>query len=219
MKLLVVLGAPGAGKGTQAKRLSATLSLPHISSGDLFRDHMVRGTELGREAEQYISRGELVPDDVTIGMLRQRLGEPDVSQGAILDGFPRTVVQAEALEQIAQELDGRVQATIYVQVPEQRLIERLSGRRVCRQAGHVYHLEHNPPKRARICDLDGSELYQRSDDQPETVRNRVRVYQTQTEPLIDYYRRRGVLVEVDGDQPIEQVTDDVIESLDVGVSE
>lgn len=219
MRLLVVLGVPGAGKGTQAKRLSATMSLPHISSGDLFRENMKRGTDLGRQAEHYISRGELVPDEITIGMVRERLNQADVEQGGILDGFPRTVAQAEALERTAQVLGGSVEATIHIQVPEPRLIERLSGRRVCRQAGHVYHLEHNPPKRQGICDLDGSELYQREDDRAETVRNRVRVYQRQTEPLIDYYRERGLLLEVDGDQPIEQVTSQIIEGLDVGVSE
>ncbi len=219
MRLLVVLGAPGAGKGTQAKRLSATMSLPHISSGDLFREHIQRQTDLGREAEDYISRGELVPDEVTIGMIRERLEQPDVKEGGILDGFPRTVAQAEALERIAQELDGQVQSTIHIRVPESRLIERLSGRRVCRQSGHVYHLEYNPPKQEGICDLDGSELYQREDDQAETVQNRVRVYQRETEPLIEYYRDRGLLLEIDGDQPIEQVTGEIIEALDVGVSE
>lgn len=219
MKLLVVLGVPGAGKGTQAKRLSATSSLPHISSGDLFRENMQRSTELGRQAEDYISRGELVPDDITIGMVRDRLSQPDAEQGAILDGFPRTVVQAEALERIAEEMGGRVDAVIHIEVPEPRLIERLSGRRVCRQAGHVYHLEHNPPKRPGLCDLDGSELYQREDDKPETVRNRVQVYRKQTQPLIDYYRERGLLLEVDGDQAIEQVTEAILGSLDVELTQ
>lgn len=219
MRLLVVLGVPGAGKGTQAKRLSATMALPHISSGDLFRENIKQETELGRQAEQYISRGELVPDEITIGMVRERLSQPDVEQGGILDGFPRTVAQAQALERIAEQLGGSVEVTIHIEVPEPRLIERLSGRRVCRQAGHVYHLEYNPPKRQGICDLDGSELYQREDDREETVRHRVRVYQRETEPLIDYYRQRGLLLEVNGDQPIEQVTDQIIEALDVGVSE
>lgn len=213
MNLLVVLGVPGAGKGTQAKRLSAMLSLPHISSGDLFRDNIQRQTALGREADSYISRGELVPDPVTIKMVGERLAEPDVERGGILDGFPRTTVQAEALERIAKELGGEVQSAVHIQVPEERLIERLSGRRVCRQAGHVYHLEHNPPQQAGICDIDGSELYQRDDDRAETVRNRVRVYQRQTEPLIDYYRERGVLLEINGDQPIEQVSQEILRTL------
>lgn len=219
MKLFVVLGVPGAGKGTQAKRLSATLSLPHISSGDLFRENMQRNTELGQQAQRFISRGELVPDDITIGMVRHRLEQPDLAAGGILDGFPRTAAQAEALEDMGQELGGRVEAAVHIEVPEQRLIERLAGRRVCRQAGHVYHLENNPPERPGLCDLDGSELYQREDDQAETVRNRVQVYRRQTQPLIDYYRQRGLLLEVDGDLPIEQVTEAILESLDVGVSE
>lgn len=214
-----MLGVPGAGKGTQAKRLSATLSLPHVSSGDLFRENMQRNTELGRQAEGYISRGELVPDDITIGMVRERLSQPDAEHGAILDGFPRTVGQAEALDRILEDLDGQVDAVIHIEVPEPRLIERLSGRRVCRQAGHVYHLEHNPPKRPGLCDLDGSELYQREDDKAETVRNRVQVYRKQTQPLIQYYRERGLLLEVDGDQPIEPVTEAILGSLDVEVSQ
>lgn len=219
MRLLVVLGVPGAGKGTQAKRLSATLSLPHISSGDLFRENIQRETALGREAQGYISRGELVPDEITIRMVRNRLVQPDVGEGGILDGFPRTAVQAEALEQIAQELGGTVQSAIHIEVPEARLIERMSGRRVCRQAGHVYHLEHNPPKEPGVCDIDGSELYQRDDDQPDTVRNRVRVYQRQTQPLIAYYRDSGLLLEVDGDLPIQEVTDDIIEALKARAAE
>lgn len=216
MKLIVMLGVPGAGKGTQAKRLSATMSLPHISSGDLFRENMQQGTALGHEAERYISRGELVPDDITIRMVRARLSQPDVSEGAILDGFPRTTVQAEALEQMAQELGGGVQSAIHVNLPTERLVERMSGRRVCSEGGHVYHLEHKPPVQPDICDVDGSELYQRDDDKPDTVRRRLRVYENQTEPLVEYYRGHGVLLEIDGDQPIERVTDQILRGLGVG---
>jgi adenylate kinase len=216
VKLIVMLGIPGAGKGTQAKRLSANMSLPHVSSGDLFRENMQHQTALGHEAERYISRGELVPDDITIRMVRARLSQPDVSEGAILDGFPRTTVQAEALEQIAQELGGGVQSAIHVKLPTERLVERMSGRRVCREAGHVYHMEHKPPAQPGVCDVDGSELYQRDDDKPDTVRRRLRVYESQTEPLIEYYRGHGVLLEIDGDQPIEQVTDQILRGLGVG---
>lgn len=219
MRLLVLLGVPGAGKGTQAKRLSEILSFPHVSSGDLFRENMRDGTVLGQEAEGYISRGELVPDEITIGMVRDRLSQPDVSEGAVLDGFPRTRVQAEALERMADEMGGGVQAAIHIELPEARLVERMAGRRVCRKAGHVYHLEFKPPKQPGICDVDGSELYQREDDQESTVRRRLRVYQRQTEPLVDFYQERGLLEEINGDQPIEQVTEDILRVLEVGLAQ
>lgn len=207
----MLLGVPGAGKGTQAKRLSAALGLPHISSGDLFRENLKNETPLGREAQKYLKQGELVPDEVTIKMIEQRLSRPDGSAGAILDGFPRTAPQAEALQAIA---GGVVKAALHIEVPIERLIERMSGRRVCREAGHVYHLEHHPPQQEGICDIDGSELYQREDDQPDTVVHRVSVYEEQTAPLIDYYRDLGVLVEVNGDQSIEALTQEILSSLE-----
>jgi len=213
MVYVVILGVPGAGKGTQSKRLSAALGLPHVGSGDLFREHFKNKTDLGTEAQRYISRGELVPDQVTIGMVRRRLEQPDAAAGAILDGFPRTAPQAEALAAIAQELGATVGPALYIQVPLERLIDRMDGRRVCREAGHVYHLVHNPPKRREVCDIDGSELYQRDDDFPDTVRNRVRVYDKETAPLIDYYRRQGVLKEVNGDEPIARVTAEILAVL------
>ena len=206
MLYVVVLGVPGAGKGTQAKRLSAALGLAHISSGDLFRQQIQKGTDLGIEARRYIDRGELVPDLVTIGMVRDRLRQPDAAGGAVLDGFPRTIPQADAFEIIAQGLDATVGPAIHIQVPLERLIDRMVGRRVCRESGHVYHLEYNPPKRPGQCDFDGSELVQREDDQPETVRKRVQVYEKLTAPLIEFYRGRGVLEEVNGDQPMSAVT-------------
>lgn len=211
MHFIVLLGVPGAGKGTQAKRLSTALSLPHISSGDLFRENLQHETPIGREAKKYLSRGELVPDEITIDMIEDRLGQSDGVAGAILDGFPRTTRQAEALESMA---GGSVRAAIHVEVPIERLVERMSGRRVCRQQGHVYHLEHNPSRVKGICDEDGSELYQRDDDKPETVRRRLKVYEEQTAPLIEYYRDRDLLIEVNGDQPIDTVTDEILLSLE-----
>lgn len=207
----MLLGVPGAGKGTQAKRLSAALELPHISSGDLFRENRKQGTRIGREAQKYISRGELVPDEITIEMIEERLGRLDGAEGAILDGYPRTARQAEALENMA---GGIVRAAVHVEVPIERLVERMSGRRVCREQGHVYHVVHNPPRQQGICDVDDSELYQREDDKPETVRHRLQVYEERTAPLIDYYRERGVLVSVNGDQPIKAVTEKILSSLE-----
>ncbi len=211
MHFIVLLGVPGAGKGTQAKRLSAVLALPHVSSGDLFRENLRHGTPIGEEAEKYLSKGELVPDEITIEMIEERLAQSDGAAGAILDGFPRTARQADALENMA---GGSVRAAVHVEVPIERLVERMSGRRVCREQSHVYHLEHNPSKVRGICDIDGSELYQRDDDKPETVRHRLKVYEERTAPLIEYYRERGVLVTVNGDQPIQAVTKEILSSLE-----
>jgi adenylate kinase len=212
--LIVLLGPPGAGKGTQAKVLSQKLGLAHISSGDLFRDHLQRKTELGILAQGYMQRGELVPDNVTISMIRERMRESDCARGAILDGFPRTLPQAEALDQwLADSKLGVVRKAPYIKVGEQALIDRLSGRWSCRAGGHVYHEKFNPPKKSGKCDVDGSDLYQREDDKAETVKNRIRVYFEQTAPLIDYYRRRGVLAEIDGQKPIDEVTADLLASV------
>jgi adenylate kinase len=212
--LIILLGPPGAGKGTQAKFLSQQLGLAHVSSGDLFRDNLQRKTELGILAQGYMSRGELVPDDVTIRMIRDRLARPDCAQGAILDGFPRTVPQAEALDAwLADSRWGSVTKVPYIKVGEAALIERLCGRWTCRVAGHIFHEKFNPPQKAGICDQDGSELYQRDDDKEATVKNRIRVYFEQTAPLIEYYRQKKVLVEVDGGQPIESVTGELLASV------
>ena len=210
---IVLLGAPGAGKGTQAKILAQKLGLPHISSGDIFRENLKNNTELGRLAREYMSKGELVPDDVTIAMIRERLSRPDCAQGAILDGFPRTPAQAEALDAMLQELGGKVDVVPFIHVPEEVLVERLSGRWICRANGHIFHEKFNPPKVPGVCDYDGSELYQREDDRPEVVRERIRVYYEQTAPLIEYYRQRGLLREIDGTQPIEQVTEALLAAL------
>lgn len=213
---ILLLGPPGAGKGTQAKRLSRALNLPHISSGDLFREHLSKRTELGQLAETYMSRGELVPDDVTIAMIRERLSRPDAAAGAILDGFPRTPAQAEALDAMLRELGGQVDVVFYIRVSQPVLVRRLAGRWMCRAQGHIYHEEYKPPKVAGRCDVDGSELYQREDDKPETVARRVQVYLEQTAPLIEYYRQRGVLVEIDGERPIPEVTEAMVAAMPQG---
>jgi adenylate kinase len=212
-QFIVLLGPPGAGKGTQAEAISEKLHLPHISSGDLFREHLKNQTELGKQAAGYINKGELVPDDVTIAMIRERLSHPDCHAGALLDGFPRTPPQAEALAAMLTEMNGQVKSVPYICVPDDVLIERLAGRWTCRKAGHVFHEKYNPPHQPGICDFDGSELYQREDDKTETVKRRIRVYTEQTQPLIKYYRQHGVLTEVDGKKPIEQVTSDLLLAL------
>ena len=210
---IVLLGPPGAGKGTQAQVISKSLGLPHISSGDIFRNNIKNQTELGKLAKGYMDRGELVPDDVTIAMIRERLSEPDCATGALLDGFPRTPAQAAALDKMLSEFDGAVQKVPLISVVEEVLVERLTGRWTCRAQGHVYHEKYNPPKSAGMCDVDGSELYQRDDDKAETVKRRIRVYLEQTQPLIDYYQRQGKLVEVDGTQAIERVSADILAAL------
>ncbi len=203
---IVLLGPPGAGKGTQARRLSERLGLAHVSTGDLFRKHLREQTRLGQLAQSYMNKGELVPDSVTIAMVQERLQEPDTVKGVIFDGFPRTVAQAEALDDLLAQLGGRVNLAVLIQVPEEVLVERLSGRRTCRAQGHIFHVKYNPPKVPGKCDFDGSELYQREDDKPETVRRRIQVYWEQTGPVVDYYRARGLLVEVDGAQDMDTVT-------------
>lgn len=213
---LVLLGAPGAGKGTQAKHLMETLGLPHISSGNIFRENLNKQTELGKLAQTFISDGQLVPDDVTIAMIRERLEQDDCTMGAMLDGFPRTPTQAEALDVILADLGGELDAVLYIKVAQEILVRRLSGRWMCRAAGHVFHDEFNPPLVPGVCDYDGSELYQRDDDRAETVAERIRVYINQTAPLIDYYHQRGLLVEVDGDQSIEAVADTLMAALPEG---
>jgi adenylate kinase len=212
-KYYVLIGLPGAGKGTQAQKVSKALGLPHISSGDLFRENLKGQTELGKVARGFMDRGELVPDDITISMVRERLSRPDCAEGALLDGFPRTPAQADALAEMLRGFHGKVNAVPYIKVPEKILIERLTGRWTCRAEGHVYHEKYNPPKTAGICDRDGSELYQREDDKPETVKNRIQVYFQQTMPLIEYYKNDGSLLEVDGAQPIDAVAEDLLAGL------
>jgi adenylate kinase len=210
---IVLLGPPGVGKGTQAKIIAEATGLPHVSSGDLFRENMKNETDLGRLAQSYINKGELVPDDVTIGMIRDRLSRPDRKSGALLDGFPRTTVQAVALENLLAEFGGKVDTVPYIFASEATLVERLGGRWTCKAQGHVFHEKHNPPKKAGVCDFDGSELYQRDDDKAETVTRRIQVYFAQTAPLVAYYRERGRLFEIDGAQSIEKVTADLLAAL------
>ena len=212
---IVLLGPPGAGKGTQAGLISERFELPHISSGNIFRENIKDKTELGKLAEGYLQRGELVPDDLTISMIRERLLRADCVNGALLDGFPRTEAQAIALDGMLKGIGGKIVAVPYIKVAEEVLIDRLGGRWTCRESGHVFHEKHNPSKQAGVCDFDGSELYQREDDKAETVRNRIQVYIAQTQPLIDYYTRQGLLMEVDGSQPIEKVSQDLLAALAV----
>lgn len=212
-KYIVLFGPPGAGKGTQAQKVSQNLELPHISSGDIFRENLKANTELGKLARGYMDRGELVPDDVTIAMIRDRLSRPDAAPGALLDGFPRTPPQAEALDQMLAAFGGKVNAAPYIKVDEEVLIERLTGRWTCRAQGHVFHQKFNPPAQHGVCDFDGSPLYQRDDDKVETVKNRIDVYLKQTQPLIEYYRERGKLLEIDGSQAIDQVTEKLLAAL------
>jgi adenylate kinase len=210
----VLLGPPGAGKGTQAQVISKTLGLPHISSGDIFRENLKNQTELGQRARGYMDRGELVPDDLTISMIRDRLSRPDCAAGAVWDGFPRTPAQAEALHEMLAAFNGDVNLVPYIKVPEDVLIERLTGRWTCRAQGHVFHEKFNPSNQPGVCDHDGSELYQREDDRRETVTNRIRVYFEQTAPLIAYYQKAECLVEIDGTQPIESVTAQMLAALE-----
>jgi adenylate kinase len=210
---IVLLGPPGVGKGTQAKVLSKRTGLANISSGELFRENINNQTELGKLAQTYMRKGELVPDDVTIAMIRDRLSHPDCKSGAILDGFPRTPVQADALDAMLKEFNGHVDEVPFITADDSVLVERLSGRWTCRARGHIYNEKFNPPKEPGKCDFDGSELYQRDDDKAETVKYRIQVYLDQTSPLIDYYRDRGKLIEIDGMQTIEQVTQSMVSAL------
>ena len=210
---IVILGPPGVGKGTQAKILAEKTGLVHVSSGDLFRENIKNQTELGQLAQSYMNKGELVPDDVTIAMVRERLSRQDCQAGAILDGFPRTPAQADALKQMLAEFGGDVDYVPFISADDDVLVMRLSGRWTCRANGHVFHTLFNPPQQPGVCDLDGSELYQRDDDKTETVTRRIQVYMQQTAPLIEYYRRAGKLVEIDGAQPIEEVTAALVKAL------
>jgi adenylate kinase len=210
---LVLLGPPGVGKGTQAERLGEELGLPHISSGELFRENIKAGTPLGNEAQSYIDRGELVPDEVTIAMVAERLDEPDSAEGAILDGFPRTIEQAHALDQVLAKRDASVTLVPYINASTETLMQRLGGRWTCRNCQVVYHILFSPPSEPGKCDACGGELYQRPDDTPETHRKRIEVYQDQTAPLIEYYRERGLLVEINGEAEIECVYADLLAAV------
>lgn len=213
MSYVVLMGGPGAGKGTQARRLAERLELPQVATGDLFRDNLQNNTDLGRLAKQYMEAGELVPDEVTVAMVKERLARPDCMNGALLDGFPRTISQAEALDSLLADMGEEITVVPYIHVDPDVLLRRLAGRWTCKANGHVFHEIYNPPKVQGVCDFDGSPLYQRGDDTIETQRRRIKVYFEQTEPLLAYYRSRGLLVEIDGEQSIEGVFEDLVAAI------
>ena len=214
MTVLVLLGAPGAGKGTQAGVLSETLGIPHVATGDLFRAAVRDATPIGLEARRFMERGQLVPDDITIRMLLDRLAKPDATKGAILDGFPRNGAQAQALDTALSDGEGRVDRAVLIEVPDEELIRRMSGRWVCRDAGHVYNESTNPPKQAGVCDIDGSPLIQREDDRPDTIRARLDLQLASLREVIDHYASTAVLRKIDGLQSIEAVSEDLLASVD-----
>lgn len=211
---IILMGLPGAGKGTQASEIVKKFPIPHISTGDMFRKAIKDETDLGKEAKSYMDRGELVPDEVTVGIVKERISEDDAKKGFLLDGFPRTIEQAEALNNIMSELDRNIDAVINIEVPEEELMNRLTGRRICEKCGTTYHLVFNPPKVDGVCDIDGGKLYQRKDDNPETVSNRLSVNVKQSKPILEYYDEKSVLKNIDGAKDIDEVTKDVIDILD-----
>ncbi|NLM45761.1 MAG: adenylate kinase [Firmicutes bacterium] len=211
---IILLGPPGAGKGTQGERLVKKYKIPHIATGDIFRAAIKEGTELGLMAKDYMDQGLLVPDELVVGLVRERLAEEDTAQGFLLDGFPRTLAQAEALDAALAEMGTPLTAVINVDVGQDALVERLTGRRVCRGCGSTYHIKFNPPTVRSVCDKCGGELYQRSDDSVDTVRQRLEVYRRQTEPLIAYYQKQGILYTVDGSRDIDQVFAEITSYLD-----
>jgi len=215
---IIFLGAPGAGKGTQARRLAAGSGVPQVATGDMLREAVAEGTPLGREAKRYMDAGALVPDEVVIGLVDERLARPDAAAGYVLDGFPRTVAQAEALDALLRRRGQDLGRVIFFDVSREELVRRLTGRRVCRRCGTVFHLVSAPPKAAGTCDQCGGELYQRDDDAESTVVRRLDVYQTQTAPLLDYYKRRGLLVRVAGEGPVERVADAIRKAVEEPVA-
>lgn len=211
---IIMLGAPGAGKGTQAKMIADKYGVPHISTGDIFRANIKNGTELGMEAKKYMDQGLLVPDELTVKILLDRVAEEDCKEGYLLDGFPRTIPQAEVLDKALTELGDAIDYAINVDVPDENIVKRMSGRRACLSCGSTYHMEHIPPKKEGVCDKCGNELVLRDDDKPETVLNRLEVYHKQTQPLIQFYEEKGVLRTVDGTKPMKEVFDSIVEILE-----
>lgn len=211
---IVMLGAPGAGKGTQAKQIAAKYGVPHISTGDIFRANLKEGTELGLKAKVYMDQGQLVPDSLTLELIMDRFAKDDCRNGYVLDGFPRTIPQAEALTQALKDNNDRLDYAIDVDVPDENIINRMSGRRACAKCGGTFHIKYNPTKVEGICDLCGGELYIRNDDKPEIVTKRLAAYHEQTQPLIDYYRNEGILKTVDGTQDVDKVFEDIVAILE-----
>lgn len=210
----VLLGPPGAGKGTQADIIVREMSLPHVASGDLFRQALKNGTELGKQAESYMKAGKLVPDEITIKMILERIAQPDCKNGCVFDGFPRTLEQAKALDAALEKQGKSIERAIYIDVPEKALLERLTGRFVCKTCQTPYHLKNSPPRKEGVCDKCGGELYQREDDKEETIKERLRVYFAQTTPLLDYYEKKGKLFRVNGDRSITEVGKDLVNFLE-----
>ena len=210
---IIMLGAPGAGKGTQAKKIAAKYAIPHISTGDIFRANIKNNTELGQKAKTYMDKGELVPDSLVVDLIMDRFKEADCANGYVLDGFPRTIPQAEALDNALKANGEKVDFAINVEVPDENIINRMSGRRACVGCGATYHIKYNPTKVEGVCDACGEKLILRDDDKPETVKNRLSVYHEQTQPLIDYYNKAGVLAEVDGTKDMEDVFKDIVNIL------
>ncbi|MBO4948658.1 MAG: adenylate kinase [Peptococcaceae bacterium] len=211
---IILMGPPGAGKGTQAEKLVDLYQIPHISTGDMFRKAQKDGTELGLKAKSYMDQGQLVPDEVTVGIVKERLAEADCKEGFLLDGFPRTVQQADALDTILAELDMVLDCVVNIEVDKAFLVDRLTGRRVCRACGATYHIANKAPKVEGVCDKCGGELYQRGDDTIETVSNRLDVYAAQTAPLIDYYKSKGIMSSIDGSKSMEEVLADIRTALE-----
>ena len=210
---IIMLGAPGAGKGTQAKMIAEKYGIPHVSTGDIFRANIKNGTELGKQAKEYMDAGKLVPDELTVKILLDSVAQDDCKNGYVLDGFPRTIPQAEVLEDALNKLGDKIDYAVNVDVPDENIVRRMSGRRACLKCGATYHIEHIPPKQEGICDTCGSELVLRDDDKPETVLNRLKVYHDQTQPLIDFYTERNVLKTVDGTRDMKDVFADIISIL------
>ena len=210
---IIMLGAPGAGKGTQAQMICDKYNIPHISTGDLFRSNIKNGTELGKKAKEYMDKGQLVPDELTVELLLDRVANEDCKEGYVLDGFPRTIPQADVLDKELTKLSDKIDFAIDVEVPDENIVRRMSGRRACLKCGATYHIEHIPPKQEGICDRCGSELVQRDDDKPETVQNRLSVYHEQTQPLIEYYNGKNILKTVDGTKDMNDVFEDIVKIL------
>ncbi|MBW1602429.1 adenylate kinase [Streptomyces sp. JJ66] len=211
---IVLVGPPGAGKGTQAALLAKNLGIPHISTGDLFRANISQDTELGRRAQEYMRAGDLVPDEITIGMAKARMEQPDAAAGWLLDGFPRNLVQAEALDGLLRDADQALDSVLDLEVPEDEVVKRIAGRRMCRNdSGHIFHVAYTPPKEPGVCDTCGGELYQRDDDREETVRRRLEVYHSETEPIIDYYKAQGLVTTLSALGPVADVTQRALKAL------